>query len=378
MAELVPRLAARGHSVEVFTSELYREFPWQRLAADVPREETTAVRDQCTAYRSGRCRGSSTTRSSEVSNGRSSGRTPRSSTPTRTGRTRSAVARRHRRRHGTPFVLTAHFHPIWSIEGGWLRHRIRGFYDRRLAGSVVQSAARIIVQTHEEERLLRTLGLPLPPVEIIPPGYTPLAARAARIDRSPGTAGGSKDRSSCSWVGSPRTRGSWRSSTRSLRSRDATQPALSSSSGRTGGWGPAVDARARELGIGPRRSTASGPCRLGRGRCRRRIGRPASRSCPASMRRSASFCSRRSPRGRPSSPPASAGSRSSSRTEKPASSSRPNDAVASRRERSSGSGPIETAHRFGRVRSGRGRSAVRLGPNRRPASSRSTRTWWSR
>ena len=84
-----------------------------------------------------------------------------------------AVARRYGRRTGTPFVLTAHFHPIWSIEGGWVRHRLRAFYDRRLAGPIVRAAARVIVQTQEEERLLRSLGLPLPRVEVIPPGYAP-------------------------------------------------------------------------------------------------------------------------------------------------------------------------------------------------------------
>ncbi|HTT46321.1 MAG TPA: glycosyltransferase family 4 protein, partial [Thermoplasmata archaeon] len=43
-------------------------------------------------------------------------------------------------------------------------------------GGVVRGAARIIVQTHEEERLLRSLRLDLPPLEIIPPGYRPLPA----------------------------------------------------------------------------------------------------------------------------------------------------------------------------------------------------------
>src|SRR5579859_177653 len=60
------------------------------------------------------------------------------------------------------------------MEGGWLRHRIRGFYDRRLAAPIVADAARLIVQTHEEERLVRENGFPLPKVAIIPPGYTPL------------------------------------------------------------------------------------------------------------------------------------------------------------------------------------------------------------
>jgi glycosyltransferase involved in cell wall biosynthesis len=173
VAELVPRLAARGHSVEVFTSDLYREFPWQRLAADVPREETTpsgALHRLPVWSMPGELhytffRGLE--RALERAN-------PEIVHAHTYGTNQVAVARRHRRRHGTPFLLTAHFHPIWSIEGGWLRHRIRGFYDRSLAGPVVQSAARIIVQTHEEERLLRTLGLPLPPLEIIPPGYTPL------------------------------------------------------------------------------------------------------------------------------------------------------------------------------------------------------------
>jgi rhamnosyl/mannosyltransferase len=90
------------------------------------------------------------------------------------GTNQAAVARHQHRRRGTPFVLTAHFHPIWSIEGGWLRHRLRGFYDRRVASTVIRDASRIIVQTHEEERLLRSLGFPLPPLEVIPPGYRPL------------------------------------------------------------------------------------------------------------------------------------------------------------------------------------------------------------
>ncbi|MCI4340736.1 MAG: glycosyltransferase family 4 protein, partial [Thermoplasmata archaeon] len=87
-----------------------------------------------------------------------------------------AVAQRFRRRTNVPYVITAHYHPIWSIHGGWVRHRIRGFYDRVLAAPIVADAATLIVQTHEEERLVRVNGFPLPRVEIIPPGYTPLAA----------------------------------------------------------------------------------------------------------------------------------------------------------------------------------------------------------
>ena len=90
------------------------------------------------------------------------------------GTNHAAVANRFGRKHQTPWVLTAHFHPIWSIYGGWFRHALRRFYDRRLAGRVVEGAARIIVQSREEERLMHATGLTLPPTVIIPPGYTPL------------------------------------------------------------------------------------------------------------------------------------------------------------------------------------------------------------
>ena len=173
VAELVPRLGRLGHTVDVLTSDLYREFPWQRLDPSVPREQPTefgAVHRLPVWSLPGELhytffRGLD----------RALDRVAPDLVHAHTyGTHQVAIAHRRRGRTGTPFVLTAHFHPIWSIEGGWLRHRIRGFYDRRLAGPVVEDAARIIVQTQEEERLLRSLELPLPRVEVIPPGYTPL------------------------------------------------------------------------------------------------------------------------------------------------------------------------------------------------------------
>ncbi|MCI4339296.1 MAG: glycosyltransferase family 4 protein [Thermoplasmata archaeon] len=173
VAEVATRLGARGHTVEVYTSDLYREFPMQRLPPDVPREERVPFG---TVHR---LRAWSLPGELHYPFFRGLENALQRDRPdivhTHTyGTNQVAVARRHRTRTGTPFVLTAHFHPIWSIYGGWLRHRIRGFYDRRLAGPVVAAASRVIVQTHEEERLLRTLGLRLPPVEILPPGYSPL------------------------------------------------------------------------------------------------------------------------------------------------------------------------------------------------------------
>jgi glycosyltransferase involved in cell wall biosynthesis len=173
VAEVSTRLGARGHTVEVYTTELYREFPMQRLASDVPREERVSFGTvhRLPAWSLPGELHYPFFRGLEHALARDRPEILHAHTY---GTNQVAVARRHRARTGTPFVLTAHFHPIWSIYGGWLRHRIRGFYDRRLAGPVVAAAARVIVQTQEEERLLRTLGLTLPPVEILPPGYSPL------------------------------------------------------------------------------------------------------------------------------------------------------------------------------------------------------------
>ena len=176
--EVARRLSARGHAVEVFTSDLNREFPMERLPPGVPRDERTAWG---TVHRLPVW---SMPGELHYPFFRGLERALAASRPDLVhvhtfGTNHVAVARRYHRRTGTPFVLTAHFHPIWSIEGGWLRHRLRGFYDRRLAGPTIAPAARVIVQTREEERLLRSLGLPLPPVEIVPPGYSPLPAPPA-------------------------------------------------------------------------------------------------------------------------------------------------------------------------------------------------------
>ncbi|HEV8050737.1 MAG TPA: glycosyltransferase family 4 protein [Thermoplasmata archaeon] len=171
--EVSVRLAARGHTVDAFTTELYREYPWQRLAPDVPREE---VVDGVSVHR---LRAWSMPGELHYPFVRGLDRALAKASPEVVhahtyGTNHAAAAARYARRSGRPFVLTAHYHPIWSIEGGWLRHRIRGFYDRQLAAPIVASARRVIVQTREEERLLRVPGFPLPKVAIVPPGYTPL------------------------------------------------------------------------------------------------------------------------------------------------------------------------------------------------------------
>jgi D-inositol-3-phosphate glycosyltransferase len=170
--EVSRRLVARGRPVTVYTSRLYREFPWQPFPPDFvepPSPSGLTVRrvpawslpgEFHYPFFRGLYHQLETDR-------------PELLHVHTYGTNQAAVARRYHRRTGVPYVLTAHYHPIWSIHGGRLRHAIRGFYDRRLAAPIVGEAARLIVQTHEEERLVRTNGFPLPPVEVIPPGYSP-------------------------------------------------------------------------------------------------------------------------------------------------------------------------------------------------------------
>ena len=170
--EISRRLVGRGRPVTVYTSRLYREFPWQPFPPDFvepPAPAGLTVR---------RVPAWSLPGELHYPIFRGLYRRLESDRPELLhvhtyGTNHAAVARRYHRRVGVPYVLTAHYHPIWSIHGGRVRHAIRGFYDRRLAAPIVGDAARLIVQTREEERLIRTNGFPLPPVEVIPPGYSP-------------------------------------------------------------------------------------------------------------------------------------------------------------------------------------------------------------
>jgi glycosyltransferase involved in cell wall biosynthesis len=170
--EISRRLVARGRPVTVYTSRLYREFPWEPLPADFvePATPQGLVIQRLPAW--------SLPGELHYPFFRGLYRRLDADHPDLVhvhtyGTNQAAVARRYHRRAGVPYVITAHYHPIWSIHGGRLRHWVRGFYDRRLAAPIVGDAARLIVQTREEERLMRVNGFSLPTIAVIPPGYSP-------------------------------------------------------------------------------------------------------------------------------------------------------------------------------------------------------------
>jgi glycogen synthase len=186
--EISRRLVARGHAVTALSSDLYREFPMQRFGAEVPRD------DRVDGIRVRRLPVWSLPGDLHYPFFRGLGRALREEAPHVVhvhtyGTNHAAVARRLYRSRGTPYVLSAHYHPIWSMEGGRLRRRVRAFYDHRLAAPIVRDARVLIVQTREEERLIRENGYPLPEVATIPPGLTPLPEPAPETPTIPGALG---------------------------------------------------------------------------------------------------------------------------------------------------------------------------------------------
>ncbi len=174
--ELAVRQRAKGHDVRILTSDLWTEIPWERL----PPEEVqrTSTPDGIPIHRH-RARALAGDLHYPFLPGLS--RDIQKSAPDVVhvhtyGTYQGFSALAAERFSGIPYILTAHYHPTWSIWGGPGRKRLRRVYDHFLAGPVLRHASMVVVQTPEEERLLREVVDPLPPVAMIPPGYTPLPA----------------------------------------------------------------------------------------------------------------------------------------------------------------------------------------------------------
>ena len=63
----------------------------------------------------------------------------------------------NKRLRDTPFVLTPHFHPPWSMWGGDRRKQLRKIYDKIFAPTVLNAVDRIIGVSHHEIELLQEI-----------------------------------------------------------------------------------------------------------------------------------------------------------------------------------------------------------------------------
>ncbi len=160
-------LAARNWEVEIHTSDLYKEIPFEKMVNPSPTVGGLPVR----RFRSwspggelhyvlmpGMLQEMLKTRV-DLFHAHSYGYFQGNA---------AAFVRKLRR---IPFVLTPHFHPEWSMWGGERRRKVRKVYDKVVAGPVLDAVDRIIgVSRHEIELMHQALNFDMDKVRYIPNG----------------------------------------------------------------------------------------------------------------------------------------------------------------------------------------------------------------
>lgn len=170
VAEIARGLAARGHDVEVHTSDLHTEYPFVRKsdlpdrdgAVGVVRHKAVRVAGAWTAMPSMPRALRAAVAGADVVHAHSY------------GYFQTIAAARAASRAGVPFVFTPHFHPPWSMEGGAARRALRAVYDPTFGQYTVSRAGRIIgVSRAEMREMAEHLRVDAEKVRIVPNGFHP-------------------------------------------------------------------------------------------------------------------------------------------------------------------------------------------------------------
>lgn len=185
MREISERLAARGHEVVVHTNALQKEVPFTPRADWPDSDRTGPVRvHRHPAWTPGK----EIHYTFSMPLFRAVVRAARDADVVHAhsyGYWQTVAAAVARRRYGTPFVFTPHFHPPWSMEGGSKRRRLRAVYDGTVSRFVNASASRIVgVSTGELAEMEKTVGFDRARTLVIPNGislarFTPVPDGAA-------------------------------------------------------------------------------------------------------------------------------------------------------------------------------------------------------
>ena len=148
-------LAAKGHNVEVITTDLYTETPFVRK--EMPSEVSGIPVSRHSAFTiSGEAHyvlapgmiKSFLSKKADIIHTHSYGYFQNHA-----GWIREKL-------QSTPWVITPHFHPSWSMWGGSKRRTLRDFYDSIIGKSTMESADLITcVSNHEKEVLVKEIGL---------------------------------------------------------------------------------------------------------------------------------------------------------------------------------------------------------------------------
>lgn len=143
--EVAKELVRRGHQVKVYTSDLLREHPFEHL--DQPYDDVDGVK----VVRKRAYRLNETLHFAMMPGQVELLREPADVLHSHSfGYWHTNMMALRRRLRPTPLVITPHYHPPETMEGGWARHLIRRFYDTRIANWVFDQADVIIAVSRAE------------------------------------------------------------------------------------------------------------------------------------------------------------------------------------------------------------------------------------
>jgi glycosyltransferase involved in cell wall biosynthesis len=163
--EVAKELVGRGHDVKVYTSDLYREHPFEHL--DQPYEDVDGVQVvRKRAYRLPQAFHFAFM-PGEIEILRQPADVLHSHS---FGYFHTNMMALRRKLRPTPLVITPHYHPPETMEGGWAKHRMRKFYDSQIANWVFDQADVIIAVSRAELSSMAHHINDLGKVRVIPNG----------------------------------------------------------------------------------------------------------------------------------------------------------------------------------------------------------------
>lgn len=166
--EVARLLVQRGHDVVVYTSDLIKEHPFKHL--DMPHEMVDGVH----VIRKRAHRINATFHYVVIPGELEMLRRPTDVIHSHSfGYFHTNVAALRSTLRETPFVITPHYHPPESMEGGWARRQMRRLYDSEVANWVFDQADMIIAVSRAELGSMAHHIHDMDKVRVIPNGIDP-------------------------------------------------------------------------------------------------------------------------------------------------------------------------------------------------------------
>lgn len=166
--EVAKELVRRGHDVKVYTSDLQREHPFEHM--DGPYDSVEGV----PVVRKRAFRLAEALHYPFMPGQIEMLREPADVLHSHSfGYFHTNVLAVRRRLRETPLVITPHYHPPETMQGGWARHALRRFYDTRIANWVFDQADAIIAVSRAELGSMAHHIGDMRKVRVIPNGIDP-------------------------------------------------------------------------------------------------------------------------------------------------------------------------------------------------------------